>query len=45
MITLVSLIFITIIPIDCKMTNFSLHLFVYFLKKITLIISWRPPNY
>ena len=27
---LVSLHFITMIPIDCKITNFSLHLFVYF---------------
>ena len=26
MITLVSLLFITVIPIDCKITNFSLYL-------------------
>jgi len=31
MTTLVSLLFIAMIPIDCKITNFSLHLFVYFL--------------
>jgi len=30
MTALVSLLFITMIPIDCKITNFSLHLFVYF---------------
>ena len=35
------LLFITIIPITCKITNFSLHLFVSFLKEITIIISWR----
>ena len=27
---LVSLLCIALIPIDCKITNFSLHLFVYF---------------
>ena len=27
---LVSLISIAMIPIDCKITNFSMHLFVYF---------------
>ena len=27
MITLVSLLFITMIPIDCKITNFSLYLY------------------
>jgi len=26
----VSLLFIAMIPIDCKIMNFSLHLFVYF---------------
>ena len=26
----VSLLIITMIPIDCRITNFSLHLFVYF---------------
>ena len=30
MTALVSLLFIAMIPIDCKITNFSLHLFVYF---------------
>jgi len=30
MTALVSIIFITTIPIDCKITNFSLYLFVYF---------------
>jgi len=33
---LVSLLFIAMIPIDCKITNFSLHLLVYFL--VTIII-------
>ena len=27
---LVSLLFITMIHIDCKITNFSLHLYIYF---------------
>ena len=27
---IVSLLFIAMIPIDCKIINFSLHLFVYF---------------
>ena len=30
---LVSLFFIAMIPIDCKITIFSLHLFVYFFCK------------
>jgi len=30
MTALASLLFIAMIPIDCKITNFSLHLFVYF---------------
>jgi len=30
MTALVSLLFIAMIPIDCKITNFSLHLIVYF---------------
>ena len=30
MTALVSLLFIAMIPIDCKVTIFSLHLFVYF---------------
>ena len=29
----VSLLFIAMIPIDCKITNFSLHLFIYFFSK------------
>ena len=29
---LVSFLFIYMIPIDCKITNFSLYLFAYFLK-------------
>jgi len=29
MIDLVTLLFIAMIPIDCKITNVSLHLFVY----------------
>ena len=33
---LFSLLFITMIPIACKITNFSLQLFVS---------SWRTPNY
>ena len=33
---LVSLLFIAIIPINCKITNFSLHSFVYFF--VTIII-------
>ena len=36
MITLVSLLSIALITIDCKITNFSLHLFVYFLVKIIM---------
>ena len=30
MTALVSLLFIAMVPIDCKITNFYLHLFVYF---------------
>ena len=36
---IVSLLFIAMIPIDCKITNFSLHLFVYFLKVIITIFG------
>jgi len=43
MITLVSLLFITMIHINCKITNFSLQLFVCFFE-ITIIISWCTPN-
>jgi len=32
MTALVSLLFIAMIPINCKILNFSLHLFVYFLN-------------
>ena len=32
-ITLVSLLFITMIPIDCKFTNFSLYFFVCFFER------------
>ena len=34
MTTLVSLLLIIMIPIDCKITNFSLYLFVYFFGTI-----------
>jgi len=44
-ITLVSLLFISMIPIACKIANFSLHLFVSFLKEIKIITSWRVPSY
>jgi len=33
------------IPIDCKITNFSLYLFVSFLKDYHNYISWRALNY
>jgi len=33
MIALVSILFIAMIPIDCKITHFSLYLFVCFLGK------------
>jgi len=36
MTALALLLFIAMIPIDCKITNFSLHSFVYFL--VTIII-------
>ena len=32
------------VPIDCKITNFSLYLFVCFLREITIINSWRTSN-
>jgi len=38
------LIFIAMIPIDRKIANFSIYLFVYFLREITIIISWHVPN-
>ena len=36
--TLVSLLFIYMIPIACKITNFSLYLFVYFFENILLVV-------
>ena len=39
MTALVSLLFIAMIPIDCKITNFSLHLFVYFFKATIIIFG------
>jgi len=36
MIDFVSLLFIAMIPTDCKITNFSLHLFVYFFVPIII---------
>ena len=38
-----SLTFISMIPIDYKIINFSLHLFLSFFE-ITKIISWRTHN-
>ena len=35
MTTLFSLIFIAMIPFDCKITNFSLHLFVYVFGQVS----------
>ena len=35
------LTFITMIPIDCKITNFSLYLFAGFFREI---ISWHASN-
>ena len=32
------------IPIDCKITNFSLYLFVSFFWEVTIIISYLAPN-
>ena len=37
-------LFITMIPIECKFTNFSLSLFVCFFE-ITIIISCSVPNF
>ena len=45
MITLVFLLFIYMIPIGCKITNFSLYLFVSFFLKITIINFWHAPSY
>ena len=39
-----SLLFITMIPITCKIANFSLHLFVSFLKETTAITSGVRPT-
>ena len=36
--------FIAMIPIDCKITNFSLHLFVYFfLVAIIILVNSQAP--
>jgi len=43
-ITLVSLLFITMIPIDCKITNFLYACLFAFFWEITIIISWHAPN-
>ena len=32
------------IPIDCKITNFSLYLFACLLNRYNIIISWHAPN-
>jgi len=41
---LVSLLFIAMIPIDCKITNFSLHLFVnFFLATIIILVNSQVP--
>ena len=37
--TLVSLLFIYMIPIDCKITIFSLYLFVYFFENIIIMVG------
>ena len=37
------LFFITMIPIDCKIINFSLYLFVRFFER-SPVISWHAPN-
>ena len=39
MAALVSLLLIAVILIDCKITNFSLHLFVYFLVTIIILVN------
>jgi len=43
MTALVSLLFIAMIPIDCKITNLSLHLFVYFLVAIIILVNLQAP--
>ena len=44
-ITLVSLLFIIMIPIDCKFTNFPYtFLFAFFFLRDHHIISWHAPN-
>jgi len=37
--TLVSLLFIYMIPIACKSTDFSLYLFVYFFENIIVLVG------
>jgi len=44
MITLVSLLFMTMIPIDRKISNFPYTFLLAFILKITIIISGRAPN-
>ena len=36
--------FITLIPIDCKITNFSLYLFVYILVTIIILVNSLVPR-
>ena len=43
--TLVSLLFIIMIPIDCKITNFSSYLFVYFFESIIHNYGWFIHTY
>ena len=40
---LVSLLFIAMIPINCIITNFSLHLFVYFFVTIIILENSQMP--
>ena len=43
MTVLVFLLFITMILIDCKITNFSLYLFTYFLAAIIILVKSQVP--
>ena len=43
MTALVSIVFIAMIPVDCKMTNFSSHLFVYFFGMTNFIFVGATP--
>jgi len=40
---LVSLLFVAMIPIDCKITIFSLCLFVYFFVTIIILVNSQAP--